>query len=77
MVNALVFNIINSISTLEVRMQPEKFETLISPPWPIDQEQSSYQSSQTQQRQGPDLAIFERNDENENNLDHIAVLGYD
>ncbi|MFV2032093.1 MAG: hypothetical protein ACC663_06315 [Gammaproteobacteria bacterium] len=58
-------------------MQPEKFESLISPPWPADQAESNYYNPPHLQKQPGDLAIFERNDETEDNLDHVAVLGYD
>ncbi len=58
-------------------MQPENFESLISPPWPAEQQESNNYKPPHLQRQQSDLAIFERNDDTENNLDHIAVLGYD
>ena len=58
-------------------MQPGKFESLISPPWPADQSESKYYNPPHLQPQQSDLANFERNDKTEDKLDHIAVLGYD
>ncbi len=58
-------------------MQPDKFESLISPPWPADQVKSNYYYPPHQQRNQTELANFERNDESEDTLDHIAILGYD
>ncbi|MCH7880284.1 MAG: hypothetical protein IIB69_01670 [Proteobacteria bacterium] len=58
-------------------MQPDKFESLISPPWPADQVEANYYTPPHLKRQQAELAIFERNDESEESLDHIAILGYD
>lgn len=58
-------------------MQPVKFETLITPPWPADQAEFSYYTPPHQQRPQAELANFERNNQGEDSLDHIAVLGYD
>lgn len=58
-------------------MQPDKFESLISPPWPDYQVDSNYYNPPHLQRKQAELANFERNDEDEGNLDHIAILGYD
>ncbi len=77
MVKTLVLIIIRPVSTLEGTMQPEKFESLISPPWPAAPVESIYYYPPHLQRQQAELVNFERNDEANNNLDRIAVLGYD
>jgi len=74
---SLVITFHQPVPTPEGRMQPESFESLISPPWPAIQPESNIYKPPHLQRQPADLAIFERNDDTENNLDHIAVLGYD
>ena len=55
-------------------MQPAKFESLISPPWPSTEEHPVEQNRTQAQREN--LSNFERNDKSEENLDHIAMLGY-
>ena len=55
-------------------MQPAKFESLISPPWPSTEENPEAQNSTQAQRDN--LSNFERNERSEESLDHIAMLGY-
>lgn len=55
-------------------MQPAKFESLISPPWPSTEEHPEEKESTDAHREG--LSNFERNEKSEENLDHIAMLGY-
>ncbi len=55
-------------------MQPEKFKSLISPPWPSTEEHPVEHESTPAQREN--LSNFERNEKSEENLDHIAILGY-
>jgi len=55
-------------------MQPAKFESLISPPWPSTEEHPVEQNSTQTQRET--LSNFERNERSEESLDHIAMLGY-
>ena len=55
-------------------MQPENFESLISPPWPSAEEHPVEQNSTQVQREV--LSNFERNEKSEENLDHIVMLGY-
>jgi hypothetical protein len=55
-------------------MQPAKFESLISPPWPSTEEHPAENEGLHAQREN--LSNFERNEKSEENLDHIAMLGY-
>ena len=55
-------------------MQPVKFESLISPPWPSIEDQPVEHESVHAQRDN--LSNFERNEKSEESLDHIAMLGY-
>ena len=55
-------------------MQPVKFKSLISPPWPSTEEQPEEDESTPAQQES--LSNFERNEKSEENLDHIAILGY-
>ena len=54
-------------------MQPAKFESLISPPWPSSED---YREELESMQAREDLSNFERNEKSEENLDHIAMLGY-
>lgn len=60
----------------EITMQPTKFESLISPPWPLTEEPGTEHDSSHLQRKQENLSNFERNEKSEENLDYIAVLGY-
>ena len=57
-------------------MQPTKFKSLISPPWPPtndpDAEHDNFQLHCNQEN----LSNFERNEKSEESLDNIAMLGY-
>jgi len=55
-------------------MQPVKFKSLISPPWPSTEEHPVEQNNTQTQRET--LSNFERNERSEEGLDHIAMLGY-
>ena len=55
-------------------MQPAKFESLISPPWPSTEDYPAEHESNNEHREN--LSNFERNEKSEENLDHIAMLGY-
>ena len=57
-------------------MQPATFESLISPPWPSTEDNHVEFESVRAQRKGDHLSNFERNEKSEENLDHIAMLGY-
>ena len=61
-------------ASLEIPMQPVKFKSLISPPWPSTEEHPEEKESTDAQRES--LSNFERNEKSEENLDHIAILGY-
>ncbi len=56
-------------------MQPVKFKSLISPPWPSIEEHP-VEKGEAKKAQWEDLSNFERNEKSEENLDHIAMLGY-
>ncbi len=60
----------------EITMQPTKFESLISPPWPLTEESDAEHDGIHLQRKQENLSNFERNERSEENLDNIAVLGY-
>jgi hypothetical protein len=55
-------------------MQPAKFESLITPPWPSTEEHPVEQDSTQAHRES--LSNFERNEKSEESLDHVAMLGY-
>ena len=55
-------------------MQPAKFESLISPPLPSTEEHPVEHEDFHAKRES--LSNFERNEKSEENLDHIAMLGY-
>ena len=55
-------------------MQPAKFESLISPPWPSTEEHPVEHNNTQAQRES--LSNFERNERSEEGLDNIAMLGY-
>ena len=57
-------------------MQPVKFESLISPPWPSTEEHQVEFENIHARKESDDLSNFERNEKSEENLDHIAMLGY-
>jgi len=57
-------------------MQPVKFESLISPPWPLTADQPFDHESIRTRRERESLSNFERNDKSEESLDHVAMLGY-
>ena len=57
-------------------MQPAKFESLISPPWPSTKEHTLEHENFYARRERESLSNFERNDKSEESLDHIAMLGY-
>jgi len=57
-------------------MQPTKFESLISPPWPSTDDSGEERDSFHLQRNQENLSNFERNEKSEENLDNIAMLGY-
>jgi hypothetical protein len=57
-------------------MQTEKFESLISPPWPSTEEHPVEHEGRPANREHESLSNFERNEKSEENLDHIAMLGY-
>ena len=57
-------------------MQPSKFESLISPPWPSTEDYHAEFVSIHARGEREELSNFERNEKSEENLDHIAMLGY-
>jgi hypothetical protein len=57
-------------------MQPTKFESLISPPWPSTHDSSEERDGFQLLRCQENLSNFERNEKSEENLDNIAMLGY-
>jgi len=57
-------------------MQPVKFESLISPPWPSNEDHHAESENIYTRREGDNLSNFERNEKAEENLDYIAMLGY-
>ena len=57
-------------------MQTTKFKSLISPPWPHTEEIDADQNSVHLQRNQENLSNFERNEQSEESLDNIAMLGY-
>ncbi len=57
-------------------MQPTKFESLISPPWPSTDDPTAERDYYQLQRNQENLSNFERNEKSEENLDNIAMLGY-
>lgn len=57
-------------------MQSPKFESLISPPWPITDKQSKDDDHPVTRHDQEQLSNFERNNQSEGNLDNIAILGY-
>jgi hypothetical protein len=72
----LVTNNILFENIQEKTMQSTKFESLISPPWPLTEAPSAENDGFQQQRQHETLSNFERNEKSEESLDHIAMLGY-
>jgi hypothetical protein len=72
----LVTNNILFENIQEMTMQSTKFESLISPPWPLTEAPSAENVSFQQQHQHETLSNFERNEKSEESLDHIAMLGY-
>lgn len=57
-------------------MQPPKFESLITPPWPSTKDNQTEFESILVRRERDGLSNFERNEKAEESLDHIAMLGY-
>lgn len=57
-------------------MQPVKFESLISPPWPSTEDHHEEFESIHARKERDNLSNFERNEKSEESLDHIAMLGY-
>jgi len=57
-------------------MQPVKFESLISPPWPSTEDHHAEPESIYTRKERDNLSNFERNEKSEESLDHIAMLGY-
>ena len=57
-------------------MQTTKFESLISPPWPSTNDPNAERDSFQLQRNQENLSNFERNEKSEENLDNIAMPGY-
>jgi hypothetical protein len=57
-------------------MQSENFKSLLSPPWPLTEEPSVKSNSSQSLLDREKLSNFERNEKSEENLDPIAVLGY-
>ena len=57
-------------------MQQTKFESLISPPWPQTDEPGEEQDGIQARHNQENLPNFERNEQSEESLDNIAMLGY-
>ena len=57
-------------------MQPTKFESLISPPWPQTEDPVTEHDSIHARHNQENLSNFERNEQSEESLDNIAMLGY-